>query len=70
MNFCRSALFHMKTRVCRGSSGLAKLVMTNVSFDNQQHETKVKRFICVNQIGLVSSVTTETNVSIHSICKT
>ena len=43
--------------------GLVKLVvMTNVFFDNQQDEIKVKWLICVKQIGLVSLVTTETNV--------
>ena len=45
------------------SSRLVKLVvMTNVFFNNQQDEIKVKWLICVKQIGLVSSVTTETNV--------
>ena len=44
-------------------SGLVKLaVMTNIFFDNQQDEIKGKWLICVKQIGLVSSVTTETNV--------
>ena len=42
-------------------------VMANVFFDNQQHEIKIKRLICVKQISLGSSVTTEINVSIYSI---
>ena len=33
------------------NSGLAKLVvMTNVFFNNQQHEIKTRQFICVKQI--------------------
>ena len=44
-------------------SGLVKfVVMTNVFFNNQQDEIKVKWLICIKEIGLVSSVTTETNV--------
>ena len=38
----------MKTEA---DSGLVKLVvMNNVFFNNQQHEIKTKRFICVKQI--------------------
>ena len=53
-------------------SGLVKLVvMTNVFFNNQQHKIKIKRFLCDKEItSIVSSVTGEINVSIHSICKT
>ena len=33
-------------------SGLVKLVvMTNLFFNNQQHETEIKRLICVTQIN-------------------
>ena len=32
-------------------SGLVKLVvMTNVFFNNQQHQIKIKRFLCVKEI--------------------
>ena len=60
-------------RLSEEDSGLVELVvMTNVFFNTQQHEIKVKWFIYVKQIGLVvvSSVTTEISVSVHSTCKT
>ena len=58
-----------KKACTEANSGLVKLVvMTNVFFINQPHEIKTNRFVCVKQI--VSSVTTEFNVSIHSVCKT
>ena len=53
-------------------SGLVKsVVMTNVFFNNQQHEIESKRFMCVKQIKyIVSSVAAEMNSSIHCICQT
>ena len=39
------------TELTEADSGLVKLVgMTNVFFNNQQHEIKTKQFICVKQI--------------------
>ena len=52
-------------------SELVKLVvMTNVFFNNQQHEIKTKWFICVKQTKSSLFSNNGNQSCIHSICKT
>ena len=52
-------------------SGLVKLVvMTNIFFNNQQHEINIKLFICVKQITSSFFSNNWNQRSIHSTCKT
>ena len=51
INYLLNAVILLAIACSEADSGLVKLVvMTNIFFKNQQHEIKIKLFICVKQI--------------------